>query len=61
MTYDYRKAPVEIAGYVTQARWVVDIITGTEGFRFYSVINDNYRDDEVLPWFGEASEDECPF
>ena len=49
------KGPVEIAGYINQRRWVVDIIRGTEGFRWYSVINDNYGEDEELPWFGDSS------
>lgn len=57
----YRRAPVEIAGYTNQQRWVVDIIRGTADFKWYSVINDNYRDDEVTPWFAESDCVECPF
>ena len=50
-----RSAPVEIAGYVNQRRWVVDIIRGTAGFRWYSVINDNHAENEELPWYGDSS------
>ena len=50
-----RKAPVEIAGYVDQRRWIVDRFRGTEGFRWYSVINDNYGESEELPWFGDST------
>lgn len=53
--------PVEIVGYRNQRRWVVDIIRGIEGFRWYSVINDNHSDDEELPWFGEPFDHEPPF
>ena len=50
-----RQAPVEVAGYVDQQRWVVDIIRGTAGFKWYSVINDNYAENDELPWFGDSS------
>jgi hypothetical protein len=52
--YRNQKPPVEIAGYVNRQRWVVDIIRGTEGFRWYSVINDNQGLDEELPWFPDS-------
>lgn len=59
--HGFLKAPVEIAGYVDQRRWVVDIIRGTENFKWYSVINDNYGEDEEAPWFGDSNVDDCPF
>ena len=61
MSRKRRQAPVEIAGYVNQRRWIVDIIRGTDGFKWYSVINDNYLEDEELPWNGDSSVDDCPF
>ena len=56
-----RKPPVEIAGYINRQCWVVDTILGTEGFRWFSVINDNYSDDEEIPWFGETVLNDSPF
>ena len=61
MRFRNSKPPVEIAGYVHRQRWVVDIIRGTANFKWYSVINDNYSDDEELPWFGETFGHEPPF
>ena len=56
-----RRPPVELAGYVNRLVWVVDIYE--PGFRqkWMSVINENYSEDEVSPWFGESDETDCPF
>ncbi|WP_390475555.1 hypothetical protein [Altererythrobacter sp. MTPC7] len=44
-----RRVPVEIAGYVNQSRWVVDIIRGTADWKWHSVVNDNVRESDFLP------------
>ena len=59
--YRNRRAPVEIAGYINRRCWVVDTILGTERFRWFSVINDNYGSDEEIPWLGDSSVDDTPF
>lgn len=56
-----RKAPVEIAGYVNRYVMVVDIHERSFQMRWMSVINENYAEDEVLPWFGTSGVDTCPF
>ncbi len=56
-----RKPPVEVVGYVNRQCWVVDTILGTEGFRWFSVINDNQSGDEEIPWSGESVLHDPPF
>lgn len=56
-----RKAPVEIAGYVNRFVLVVDIHERSFRLRWMSVINENYGDDEFLPWAGDSGIDSCPF
>lgn len=55
------KIPVEIAGYVNRRIWVRNPVRGMEGFRWFSVVNEDYRDDEILPWGGDSTIDDCPF
>ena len=56
-----RMVPVEIAGYVNQLRYVRDVLVGVEGFRWFSVRNDNYDDDDFESWNGNSGVDDCPF
>jgi len=56
-----RKVPAEIAGYMNRYVLVVDIHNQTFQHRWMSVINENYEDDDVLPWAGDSSVDSCPF
>lgn len=57
-----KRVPVEIKGYVERNIWVVDHLTGLQEFRRVSWSNDDYSDDDFLPW-EEQSEapDDCPF
>lgn len=56
-----RRPPVEIAGYVNRLIWVVDIHDPKFRQKWMSVINENYADDEILPWSGDSTPDTCPF
>lgn len=52
-----RQVPVEVQGFRTVKIYVVDDINEIESFRWYSVVNDTYSDDDFEPWH----EDDCPF
>lgn len=51
--------PIEITGVKMVLIWTVDHITGMDGFRWYNVANEDHSDDDVLPWDGDSSIDDC--
>ena len=53
--------PVEIAGYRSVCIWTYDSHGKLADFQWWSVRNDEYDDDDFLPWNGDSSVDDCPF
>jgi hypothetical protein len=56
-----RRPPVEIAGYVTRYMWTVDHRDGTAEFRPVSWVNDDFDENDFLPWTEDSADDSCPF
>jgi hypothetical protein len=56
-----RVVPVEIAGFKNQNCWVRNVVTGESAWRWMSVRNDNYDDNDFESWNGESGFDDCPF
>ena len=56
-----RITPVEVAGYRSVRAWTYDSTLESADFRWWSVRNDEYDDDDFLPWYGDSSVDDCPF
>lgn len=61
MKFSKSNAPVEVAGYVERHCYVVDNILGTTGWKWRSVFNDNYDENDNIPWNGDSEVDTCPF
>lgn len=56
-----RKVPVEVSGYASRLMWVDDHMSGVAEFRLISWVNDDYDEDDILPWCGDSTVDDCPF
>lgn len=53
--------PVEVCGYRSVRRYVVDNVNGSDGFRWYSVPNDNFLDEDIEVWTGDSLAISPPF
>ena len=56
-----RKVPVEVAGFLNRHVLDVDDCTDEYRYKWRSFVNDNFEDDDILPWSGNSEVDDCPF